>query len=527
MTIENTDDGESKRKKLKIVFWVIFLAALLWVNYMHFFREISSNPEKINDYVQPEDNTDKFRAPAVAGLFYPSDAALLEQTVGGYLSSAAPVQNSRPEIMIVPHAGYKYSAATAAKAYSRLAAFRDKIRTVVLVGPSHHVGFHGFALSPDDYFVTPLGKVAVNKEITAAFKQQPGFVVSAAAHKKEHSLEVQLPFLQKVLKNFKIVPILYGSDEPQVLAEALSPYVGKPGTLIIFSADLSHYYSYEDAQKLDAYTGDLVAARRPEVESHMSCGATGINTALILARMKRLYPELADMVNSGDVTGDKSGVVGYASWLFDKDKKDSAEQALGILERETKNLKDFAQDYGTQLLKIADAALTSAVQKHKHFKPSRAEYGDILFNRGAAFVTLYKNGDLRGCVGSLMPGQAIAYDVAQNAYRAALEDGRFSPVTPEELKDIKVSISLLTGFEEIEYDDEQDLLSKIIAGTDGIVIKDGNRQGVFLPVVWKQIPQKQEFLNNLKIKAGISPAYWSNKIKVYRFRAVEISKHED
>lgn len=526
MAIEDNNERDYK-KIFKIVAIIAALIALLWVNYCHFSRHISSNPEKISNYVQEDNNMDKFRAPAVAGLFYPADAEVLDAEVGGYLASGRPIQNVQPKILIVPHAGYMYSAKTAAQAYAQLEPYKTQIKNVILVGPSHRVGFNGFALSNDDYFITPLGKIAVNKEITRELKQNPDFIYLAAAHKDEHSLEVQLPFLQKVLKKFEIVPVLYGSDNPEALAKALSPYLQRKDTLIVFSADLSHYYTYDEAQMLDNHTGAMVAAGRPEVENHMSCGAIGINTAILLSKQNRLYPQLLDMVNSGDVTGDKSGVVGYASWLFSDEQTKKGRPQLRLLEQETQNLRDFAGDYGAGLMKIAKTAVNEAVQKNKNYKPARSDYDDVMFNRGAAFVTLEKNGELRGCIGSLMPSQAIAYDVAQNAHAAAMEDSRFTPVKPEELKDLKISISLLTGFEPITYKDEEDLLMQIAAGTDGIVIRDGDRQGVFLPAVWKQLPDKQEFLNNLKLKAGMSPSYWSNRIKVYRFRVVEISEHEN
>ena len=142
----------------------------------------------------------------------------------------------------------------------------------------------------------------------------PGFGYNNAAHAKEHSLEVQLPFLQKVLKDFAIVPIVYGNADPAEIARALEPYLKSENTLLVVSADLSHYYAYEDAQNLDGQTGALVGSKLPVVENHMSCGAAGINTAIILAQQNRMLPKLLDMVNSGDVTGDKSSVVGYASW---------------------------------------------------------------------------------------------------------------------------------------------------------------------------------------------------------------------
>ena len=190
-------------------------------------------------------------------------------------------------------------------------------------------------------------------------------------------------------------------------------------------------------------------------------------------------------------------------------------------------MRSFVGDHGQELFKIAKIALDDAIIRSKHFKPTRDDYANALFNKGATFVTLNKEGKLRGCIGSLLPSKAVAFDVAQNTYSAALEDNRFTPITPDELSKIKISISLLTDFEPINYKNEEDLVEQLFQGVDGVVIRDGNRQGVFLPSVWKQLPNPQEFLNNLKIKAGMSPSYWSNRINVYRFRVVEISKDED
>ncbi len=525
--MNNEDDDDLGRPRvLKFILIGIVLASLLWINYCHFTRHISSNPERINHFVAKDDNMDKFRAPAVAGVFYPADTENLDAQVGKYLSDVTPLTSRRPKMLIVPHAGYRYSAPTAAKAYGLLRPYAKNIRNVILVGPSHYVAVDGFALSGDDYFKTPLGQVPVNKEINAELAQNPHFKYNSLAHLKEHSLEVQLPFLQKVLKRFSIVPVVYGNADPAVLAAALQPYMDRPDTLIIFSADLSHYYTYDQARYIDSRTEELVAGRLPQVEEHMSCGSLGINAAVLLARKYNFQPRLLDIVNSGDVTGDKSGVVGYGAWSFDREDRPREETALPPLKQEVESLRSFAEIYGKDLLEIAGASLKEAVGRKK-YKPSRSDYPNELFNRGASFVTLQSGGELRGCIGSLLPGRAIADDVADNAYKAAVEDSRFAPLTEEELKNIKVSISLLSGFEAINYKDEADLLSKIIQGVDGIVIRDGNRQGVFLPAVWKQLPDKAEFLNNLKIKAGMSPSYWSNRIKVYRFRVVEISKDEN
>lgn len=528
LEINKEDKSSSNYKRnIKYILTAVALVALLWVNYCHFSQHISSNPERINNFVAEVDDMNKFRVPAVAGLFYPANAGDLDSQVGKYLSSTTSTHGKQPKILVVPHAGYMYSAQTAAKAYSLLTPYRDTIRNVVLVGPSHHVALKGVALSNDDYFTTPLGKIEVNKALNAELSVQPGFQYNNAAHLKEHSLEVQLPFLQKVLKNFTITPIVYGEADPQELANALAPFLKQPETLIIFSADLSHYYTYDQAKQIDDQTKTLVENKIPLVEDHMSCGATGINAAVILAQENYLLPKLLDIVNSGDVTGDKSGVVGYGAWSFDTPEKAPEKTPHNPLEQEVENLRSFASHHGKELMNISRLSLEEAVLKNKHFKPHRDDYPDVLFNKGAAFVTLEKHGELRGCIGSLMPNQSIAYDIALNSYSAAMEDNRFSQIEPEELKDIKISISLLSGFEPTTYNSEEDLLTKIVKGVDGIVIRDGDRQGVFLPSVWKQLPDPQEFLNNLKLKAGMSPTYWSNKIKVYRFRVVEISKDED
>ncbi len=526
MNNEDNNDTDSGRI-MKIIMWVVVLGALSLLNYCHFSKHISSNPEKINSFIAEDNNMDKFRSPAVAGLFYPASAGELDSEVGKYLTSLPVAEEIQPKILVVPHAGYMYSAQTAAKAYAQLQPWKNKIHNVILVGPSHYVALNGAALSKDDYFTTPLGKIAVNKNITAELAAEPDFQYNNQAHAKEHSLEVQLPFLQKVLKDFSIVPIVYGNAEPEVLAKALQPYLQQPDTLIVFSADLSHYYAYDEARKIDSQTKALVEKTQPVVEDHMSCGSTGLNTAILLAQKNRLLPKLLDMANSGDVNGDKSSVVGYASWLFSENEKEKEKAPLPALEQEVESLRSFAKLYGKDLLKIAKVAIDEAARNNKKFKPARGDYADDLFNKGASFVTLEKNGRLRGCIGSLLPSQAVAFDVAQNAFSAAMEDNRFKPLKENELDKIKISISLLTGFEPISYKSEEDLVAKLVSGVDGVIIRDGDRQGVFLPAVWKQLPEPQEFLNDLKIKAGMSPSYWSNRIKVYRFRVVEISKDEN
>lgn len=519
---QNTEPSKWKR----YVLWGCVAAALLVLNYWYLDKYLSANSGYITAYRPGEDDLAQYRNPAVAGLFYSAQPAELSGHVDQYLQSGRFSRYSgyQPKIMIVPHAGYIYSAGTAGKAYAVLQKYAPQIKNVILLGPSHYYGGDGAWLSDIDYFATPLGDVAVNKAMVRKIASAaPEIKINNQAHLKEHSLEVQLPFVQKVLPKAKIVPLIYGRISPETLAETLAEYLKRQDTVLIVSADLSHYHQYEEAQKIDAGTAAKIEKGEP-LADHESCGAAGINTALLLAARGNYRPQMLELINSGDVSGDKSRVVGYGAWSFYPDSEPLPPQSE--LERQTESLRAFAGLYGDNLRQIVRMALDKGVKHHKSYSPSRRHFPEQIFDKGASFVTLLKNGELRGCIGSILPSSSIAQDVASNAYGAALEDSRFPPVTADELPEIKFSIALLTGFEKIEYKDEADVLKKIKAGTDGIVIRDGNRQGVFLPSVWAELPDKEEFFKQLKIKAGMNPNYWNNRINVYRFRTVEI-KDED
>ncbi|CDB54105.1 MAG: AmmeMemoRadiSam system protein B [Alphaproteobacteria bacterium] len=525
MSINEDSDIDNKRIVNYIVVAVL-VVALLALNWCSLKKYLSSNSGTINDFQISENEMTKTREPAVAGIFYASELRQLDSEVEHYLSAEIRPGTARPEILIVPHAGYVYSAPVAAQAYLQLKNYAGKIKNVILVGPSHRVAFKGIAASSADEFKTPLGKVQVNRELMDRIVAANAAVrILDDAHRQEHSLEVQLPFLQKVLGRFKIVPLVYGDVSAEELARVLEPYVTDAGTVIIVSADLSHYFDYDTARALDGKTAGLIEQNRPEIENHMSCGATGINAALLLAAEKHLRPETLELANSGDTVGDRDSVVGYGAWSFAAEPEPAV--PAGRLEAEFENLRRFASFYGRDLYQIARRALSEAAEHGRRFEPSRGDWPDKLFDKGAAFVTLTVNGSLRGCIGTVVPYQAVALDVAANAYEAAMEDSRFQPVKPEELPGIDIEISLLTDYEEIDFADEKELLTKIRPGVDGLIIRDGDRQGLFLPSVWEQLPGRQDFLNNLKLKAGMSPTYWSDNIKVYRFRTLEIKENEN
>lgn len=257
------------------------------------------------------------REPAVAGSFYPGQPLQLTHSVNALLGAvSATARATAPKAIIVPHAGYVYSGATAARAYASLAANAATIRRVVLLGPVHRVPVRGLALPDVDAFATPLGAIELDGEAIATIKSVPQVVVSAAAHRLEHSLEVQLPFLQTVLNDFKLVPLAVGDASMQQVAEVLEILWGGPETLIVISSDLSHFLSYQQAQQVDRHTVDSILNLRTLTSHEQACGATPVNGLLFVAQRHQLQPKLLDLCNSGDTAGDKQRVAGYASLTF-------------------------------------------------------------------------------------------------------------------------------------------------------------------------------------------------------------------
>lgn len=257
------------------------------------------------------------RNPAVAGLFYPDDPRALHAMVADYLG-AAPAAGPAPKAIIAPHAGYIYSGPIAASAYGRLKPARGHIARVVLLGPGHRIGFSGLALSSADYFMTPLGQIAVDRDAVEKISRLPQVRVMDAAHAQEHSLEVHLPFLQEVLGEFRLVPLVVGGAEPEEVGVVLDALWGGPETLIVISTDLSHYHDYKTAQKLDRATSQAIEQLRPEdIEYDHACGRNPVNGLLHVARRLGLKAKTVDLRNSGDTAGAHDRVVGYGAYIFE------------------------------------------------------------------------------------------------------------------------------------------------------------------------------------------------------------------
>ena len=258
------------------------------------------------------------RPAAVAGTFYPADATALRGAVDRLLAAATPAAGAAATVkaLIVPHAGYVYSGPIAASAYAQLRPATAGIRRVVLLGPAHRVPFRGLALPGDEQFATPLGNVPVDAAAIAAARRLPQVADNALAHAGEHSLEVQLPFLQRVLGDFSVVPVVVGDATAESVAALLDLLWGGPETLIVVSSDLSHYHPYREAQLIDRATADAILGLAARLDQEQACGATPVNGLLLAARRRGLVPALLDLRNSGDTAGDRRQVVGYAAFGF-------------------------------------------------------------------------------------------------------------------------------------------------------------------------------------------------------------------
>ncbi len=260
------------------------------------------------------------RPPAVAGMFYPADPKQLSQDINQFLL-AAPACNLQPKALIVPHAGYIYSGIVAAAAYVCLKPITSRIRRVVLLGPTHRVAVRGLALPGVDSFETPLGHIKIDKVGINTLTHLPQVTTHPETHALEHSLEVQLPFLQTVLDNFTLLPLAVGMATPEEVAQVLETLWGGDETLIVISSDLSHFLPYANAQHVDNDSVQSILQLQPFLNHEQACGATPINGLVIAARQHHLTPHLLDLRNSGDTAGTPDRVVGYAAFAFTAEAK--------------------------------------------------------------------------------------------------------------------------------------------------------------------------------------------------------------
>ena len=445
----------------------------------------------------------------VAGSFYPADRDTVNQLIADQRRRAR-ATTVAPKLVVAPHAGLVYSGAVAATAFEPWARRAERIKRVVIFGPAHRYGFRGLALHPAAHWATPLGQTPVAADLHAKIAALPFVAVDARPFVDEHSLEMHLVMLQAMLPApFEVLPILIGQAEPVDVAAALAAVWGGPETVIAISSDLSHFHDQKTAVGLDNETARRIETYdAPAMNAQRACGFLGIMGALQLASQRDLRISALHLMNSGDVTGDGARVVGYGAFAF--------EYAASAR---------IAEGDRVQLLAAASAALGHAARNAGR-EPKLSFTGALstgLTPLRATFVTLTHDGQLRGCVGSILPRRMLIEDVVANAVQAGFSDPRFSRLGEAELAGLDLDISVLSHPRPIAAHSEADLLAALEPDRDGLILGAGGRRALFLPSVWRQLPDAREFVRHLLAKAGLDPHRWPEAAEAWRFRVEAFS----
>lgn len=450
------------------------------------------------------------RQAILAGAWYQKDPEALRREVTGFIK-AVPVHEraGRLVALISPHAGYRFSGQVAAHAYQLLA--NRKYDTVVVVGPSHHHRFEGVSVYDSGDFRTPLGDIPLDRDIIREIMEKdPMIRYVPEAHSKEHSIEIQLPFLQTVLPGFRLVPLVMGEQGMpgcRRLAETLSRSLKGKSVLLVASTDLSHFHPDSEARAMDQRV--IANVERMDTEALQAdffkgaseaCGGGPMVAVMLAAKhLGADVSEILNAANSGDVTGDRTSVVGYlAAALWEK-----SDRAAGAASPEKRTAPDMAltTEEKATLHRIARSAIEAALEGRAH-PPEEKRTGALSLPCGA-FVTLKKKGSLRGCIGHIVGQYPLAETISRMAVAAAFQDPRFAPVTRAEWPAIEIEISVMTPLKEVSDP------AVIEVGRHGIHIQKGDRSGLLLPqVATEQGWDRMTFLEQTCRKAGLSRDAW-------------------
>lgn len=482
------------------------------------------------------------RQPAVSGMFYPGDSEELSETIDEFLSSASKQKiDGRIAALIVPHAGYQYSGRIAAEAFKQVDGM--DFDTVVIVGPSHRVRFNGISVYPRGYYITPLGKVKIDEELAYQIKKLFGYnpedeissnkadaVPSGfypKAHAQEHSVEVEIPFVQKVLPKAKIVTVVVGGhsmETVQKLSSVFAKVMKYPRYLLVISTDLSHYHSYSKAVKLDRSGLRSIEELKPEEllekirnEKTEFCNPIGTIALVSAAKSISAKAKLLMYKNSGDVTGDSSrDVVGYSALAISLPENSSYQKTKSESEEEF----HLSESEKSEMLKLARQSIKKYLNEGKKVEVKSSN--PKLMRKCGAFVTLKRNGMLRGCIGYIEPVMPLYQAVSQMAIVAAVRDQRFPQVTQDELDEIEIEISVLSPLKKVDEPEEVEV------GKHGIYMRRGICSGLLLPqVATEQNWNRKQFLEGTCRKAGLPSDVWKlSDTEIYVFTAEIFSENE-
>ncbi len=470
-----------------------------------------------------EPEMDTIRPAVVAGKFYSESPEILKAAIKGFLEDAEPVSAPKPLALILPHAGYIYSGQIAADGYNQ--ARGGSYETVVILGTNHtSPHFSKIALYPGDGFATPLGIARVDRPIVEALMAaSPDCVLTSSPHQNEHSVEVQVPFIQVVFPQAKIVPVIIGAPDAR-LCERFGQTLGKilegKNALIVASSDLSHYPSHADAVAVDLPILTAIATLDPQrvqetIRAQMHKGIANLHTGAcgegpILTAMGAKGGKVVSYANSGDIAiGDRSRVVGYGAVALTA----AATQPASKVKPVSPTADELSRADKKALLGLARKTITrylttETVPLARGFSPAAQELRGV-------FVTLKKFGNLRGCIGRLIPEAPLAQLVGAMAIQSALNDQRFRPVTITEMQDIEIELSVLTPMKTIPR------VEDIVVGRDGVLLQKGRAGAVFLPqVATEQGWSREEMLDQLCLKAGLPKGSWRTGAEFQTFQAI-------
>jgi hypothetical protein len=456
---------------------------------------------------------EKIRESAIAGSWYPGESENLKKMLQDFLEKVPePVCPGQLTALISPHAGYVYSGQTAAYAYKFLE--KQSYDTVVVIAPSHRARFAGVSVYDQGGFKTPFGVMPLDTEIISALKAKDAAIrFIPEAHASEHSLEIQLPFIQYLMPKARLVPLVMGDQSLQLcqsLAKTIADTVKGKSVLLVASTDLSHFHPDKEARKLDQVVQDKVKNFDPEGLGNAlasgeceACGGGPVAAVMLAAKMLGAnQTQILKYSNSGEISGDYERVVGYLSaaiWKNAAQKKGAAD--FGLSDEDKKVLHQIVRD---------------TIEGKCLKKPPKAyDISPTLKELRGAFVTLHKHGQLRGCIGHIVAHFPLAETISRMATAAAFEDPRFPPVTAEELKDLEIEISVLTPFQKISNVEE------IQVGVHGIYMKKGFHSGLLLPQVATEYKwDRKTFLEQTCRKAGLPGDAWkAQDMEIYVFSA--------
>lgn len=437
----------------------------------------------------------KIKKPSVAGQFYTADKDELAASIESFVVNSQKDCSYESRAVIVPHAGHMYSGALAARGYQYL---KRNIETLIIFAPAHRYAVETFAVPTDDAWQIPTGELKINKEMVKEIQNMGGEYCDEA-FLNEHSIEVQLPFIKQFMPETLIVPVLIGGSSYHDISAVIKKYWDNEKVGFVISSDLSHFRNKQEASRIDNATADMIENLIADnMMPEQACGYKAICGLIDFAKEKGFSLMRVGMTDSSEKSGDTTSVVGYGSWyLAEQDK--------------CEYLKEY---FAETLLNLCKVSIKSQIEK---VNVKVENYPRALETKTACFVTLNIEENLRGCIGSIIAVEPLIVNICKNARNAAFNDPRFTPVQANELEKISISVSLLSHPVRMCFKDENDLLEQLKPGVDGLIIKDAGRQAVYLPEVWHQLPEKEQFLNSLKQKAGLAPDWFSDTFEAYRF----------